>query len=533
MPNKKISELQQAQPLTGNEIIPLVQNGVTVRDTLLSVLGLVPTTLWGSIGGVVTDQIDLINYLSTNYQPLDANLTSLSGLTYSSSSFVKMTGAGTFSLDTNVYLTTISGLNISLLNNDSGYITSSALTPYLTSASAAATYVPLSRDITINGVTQDLSANRSWTITAGVDGTGTTNYVSKWQDSDTLTNSIIFDNGTNVGISEATPTARLHIKGSTSDSSAFAFKADNSTPSTLFSVRNNGEVSSLNGYWIAGTRVMWSNDLTSNANFFAGSLTGNSSIQASSFYNIGYGYQCLPNVTTGNRNTAVGSRVLAAITTGGNNIGIGDFVLTNINSSSFNIALGILSGQALQNGSNYTISIGGNIRSSSTINLTESIAIGHGAENSKNNECLIGGTDTTIKFVYLGRGYVSSNLSFGSVTLQPTSAAFTGNTVGASPLTDTGGVEFTIAGSQSTGTGDGGHILFKTSPAGSSGSTQNALVECFRFNGDGAAIYKNFTATQASALTASDGMFIYVSSTNGTFTSVGFWGYENGAWVKL
>jgi hypothetical protein len=45
--------------------------------------------------------------------------------------------------DISTYLTTISGLNISLLTNDSGYITSSALAPYLTIASAAATYYPL------------------------------------------------------------------------------------------------------------------------------------------------------------------------------------------------------------------------------------------------------------------------------------------------------------------------------------------------------------------------------------------------------
>ncbi|HPB85211.1 MAG TPA: hypothetical protein PLR63_05450, partial [Paludibacteraceae bacterium] len=41
------------------------------------------------------------------------------------------------------YLTTISGLNISQLTNDSGYITSSALAPYLTTAAAAATYQPI------------------------------------------------------------------------------------------------------------------------------------------------------------------------------------------------------------------------------------------------------------------------------------------------------------------------------------------------------------------------------------------------------
>lgn len=39
------------------------------------------------------------------FQPLATNLTSLSGLTYASTSFVKMTAAGTFALDTATYLT--------------------------------------------------------------------------------------------------------------------------------------------------------------------------------------------------------------------------------------------------------------------------------------------------------------------------------------------------------------------------------------------------------------------------------------------
>ena len=41
------------------------------------------------------------------------------------------------------------------------------------------------------------------------------------------------------------------------------------------------------------------------------------------------------------------------------------------------------------------------------------------------------------------------------------------------------------------------------------------------------------TSTEASAITPSDGMVIYVSDTNGTFTSVGIWARENGVWVKL
>jgi len=77
---------------------------------------------WGSITGIITAQTDLTTYLSTNYYPLSSN--------------------------------------------PAGYLTSSALTPYLTSATAASTYVPLTRNLTINGTTYDLSADRTWTVSS-------------------------------------------------------------------------------------------------------------------------------------------------------------------------------------------------------------------------------------------------------------------------------------------------------------------------------------------------------------------------------
>ena len=46
---------------------------------------------------------------------------------------------------------------------------------------------------------------------SGVDGTGTTNYVAKWSDTDTITDSVIYDNGTNVGIGTTSPLSKLHI----------------------------------------------------------------------------------------------------------------------------------------------------------------------------------------------------------------------------------------------------------------------------------------------------------------------------------
>ena len=48
--------------------------------------------------------------------------------------------------------------------------------------------------------------------------------------------------GGNVGFSQPSPTAIAHIKGSTSDSSAYALKVDDSSNSNLLSVRNDGNV---------------------------------------------------------------------------------------------------------------------------------------------------------------------------------------------------------------------------------------------------------------------------------------------------
>jgi hypothetical protein len=55
----------------------------------------------------------------------------------------------------------------------------------------------------------------------------------------------------------------------------------------------------------------------------------------------------------------------------------------------------------------------------------------------------------------------------------------------------------------------------------------------FDKDGNFTGVQRIMTAVQASAITPADGMVLYVSSTNGTFTVVGFWGYENALWVKL
>ena len=49
--------------------------------------------------------------------------------------------------------------------------------------------------------------------TGDVTGTGTTNYISKFTSSSAIGDSIVFDNGTNVGIGTASPSEKLHVEG--------------------------------------------------------------------------------------------------------------------------------------------------------------------------------------------------------------------------------------------------------------------------------------------------------------------------------
>jgi len=92
---------------------------------------------------------------ATTYQPLDGDLTAIAAIS-GTAGIVRKTAADTYTLDTNTYLTGITSgqvttaLGFTPYNaaNPSGYISSSALTPYLTSATAATTYQPLDGDLT-------------------------------------------------------------------------------------------------------------------------------------------------------------------------------------------------------------------------------------------------------------------------------------------------------------------------------------------------------------------------------------------------
>jgi len=65
-----------------------------------------------------------------------------------------------------------------------------------------------------NSITADLSQIiGTGTTSGGTAGSGTTNYVPKWSNATTLTNSEIFDNGTNIGIGTASPAYKVDVSG--------------------------------------------------------------------------------------------------------------------------------------------------------------------------------------------------------------------------------------------------------------------------------------------------------------------------------
>lgn len=102
-----------ATVLTTNAVITVAQGGTGVG----TLTGLVK----GNGTGAFTAAVAGVDYQAPgSFQDSHANLTSLSGLSYVSPSFVKMTAAGTFALDTNTYLT---GTKVDSFNTRTGAVT--------------------------------------------------------------------------------------------------------------------------------------------------------------------------------------------------------------------------------------------------------------------------------------------------------------------------------------------------------------------------------------------------------------------------
>jgi hypothetical protein len=72
----------------------------------------------------------------------------------------------------------------------------------------------------------------------------------------------------------------------------------------------------------------------------------------------------------------------------------------------------------------------------------------------------------------------------------------------------------------------------RTSQFTITGVLSASTVDMLVLNANGSMQLRPITATAASAITPAEGMLLFTSTTDATFTSIGLWCYENGAWSK-
>ena len=165
-------------------------------------------------------------------QPLATNLTSLAGLTFASTAFVKMTAAGTFALDTTAYgtgtVTSVAALTLGTTGTDlSSSVATGTTTPVITlnvpTASATNRGALSAADWTTFN-------NKQNALTNPVTGTGTTNKIPKFTGASTLGNSIITE-----------ASSAITVSGAAADNYVASFlNTDTGTASAGIYVKSNG-----------------------------------------------------------------------------------------------------------------------------------------------------------------------------------------------------------------------------------------------------------------------------------------------------
>lgn len=114
-------------------------------------------------------------------------------------------------------LTELHGVQITTPTDNQGLFYNSTSTLWENKSITTAlgyTPVPTTRNITINGVTYDLSADRTWTIAAGISGSGTSGQVTYWTGASAVSgsNNLFWDASNNrLGIGTNTPVSDLQI----------------------------------------------------------------------------------------------------------------------------------------------------------------------------------------------------------------------------------------------------------------------------------------------------------------------------------
>ena len=207
-----------------------------------------------------------------------------------------------------------------------------------------------------------------------------------------------------------------------------------------------------------------------NGNYWTISATANGIINTTSGYYIN-GRE-FANQDYNNSITSIGANSLSSKSDNTNSIvSVGSDSLVNVSDSSGIVSIGGANGNNIVHQSNVVL-IGDRAELNSASPTGHAIAIGHHSITA-DNTFVAGSPDSIIKDVYFADGIETKN---------PTTLNIHGtNTSNADHV---GGI-IQIDGGMSRGDKNGGSVIIQTSPAGASGSSQNALQASVEYDANG------------------------------------------------
>ena len=183
----------------------------------------------------------------------------------------------------------------------------------------------------------------------GVGGSGTPGYLSKWNGTNSINNSALYENAGNLGLGTTSPLAKLHIQGSANQVQMMVQAAANQTNdqplimvrkddgSALFAMTSDDPANLFIGL-DAGLSNQFVKTLSGEQNIFIGNESGKNNVSGSD--NTVVGFNGLRANISGGSNTAIGAYSLTVNSTGDHNTTLGAYSLQDNTTGRFNTAVG-------------------------------------------------------------------------------------------------------------------------------------------------------------------------------------------------